>query len=63
MSGDPDYPCVLPVDQCPNKQGTVWVCHGSWVEECYVNWASTDPDDLEPYDEYVAAIEAKRAKP
>jgi len=62
--GDPDYPCAVPAERCLNKQvtSTAFVCHGSLVEECYVNWASTDPEDVEPYSDYVAECQEKRKR-
>lgn len=58
--GDPEYPCAVPVERCWNKQKNAWICHGSLIEECYVNWLSADPEDLEPYEDYVAVCHAKK---
>jgi hypothetical protein len=54
-----DPPCV--VDGCgwgdPAADGS-WTkptCgQGSWRYECRLNWASTDPEDREPYGVYLA---------
>lgn len=49
-----DYPCVVTPMFCPNKQDNRWICHGNTKRpECYVNWGSADPENLEPYEEYV----------
>lgn len=63
ITGDPDYPCVVPAEHCNNKQISIWNCHGSLRPECFINWASTDPEDVEPYEEYVAECLAKKASP
>lgn len=52
-----DFPCVLPESACVNKQDNTFVCHGSTAPQCYMNWASTDPEDLEPYEEYLAELQ------
>lgn len=51
-----EFPCVLSADRCVNKQDNYWVCHGSLDLRCYINWASTDPEDVEPYEQYVAEV-------
>lgn len=55
-----DYPCVVAKERCPNKWARYGpggpTCHGSWDQRCYVNWGSTDPEDVEPYEEYVAQV-------
>lgn len=54
-----DYPCVVDESFCLNKQVNMWSCHGSTGRlECYANWGSTDPEDVEPYEEYVAELKA-----
>ena len=60
-----EYPCVVPPERCPNKSTEKYhpSCHGQPAEQCYVNWASTDPEDVEPYEEYVAACRAKPVDP
>jgi hypothetical protein len=55
-----DYPCAVDYEFCANKQNPGGyggpVCHGSYRPECYVNWASTDPEDTEPYEDYLADL-------
>lgn len=49
-----EFPCVVEKMFCPNKQDNIWVCQGNTKRlECYINWGSADPEDLEPYEEYV----------
>lgn len=51
-----DFPCAIEADRCPNKQVNMFSCHGSMREECYVNWVSADPEDLEPYEVYLEEL-------
>lgn len=52
-----DFPCVIENEFCLNKQVSMWSCHGSTGRpECYVNWVSTDPEDLGTYEDYVAEV-------
>ena len=36
---------------------------GSWQPECAINWLSADPEDLEPYADYLQRIRAREARP
>jgi hypothetical protein len=54
-----DYPCVIDKERCANKQvlgGGMGCCHGALDPRCYVNWCSTDPEDIEPYEQYLAEL-------
>lgn len=61
-----DYPCVVDFPRCPNKVAYPDrfspACHGSLDQRCYVNWGSTDPEDVEPYEEYLAALEKREER-
>lgn len=44
-----------------NTVGKPMCGQGSWRPECRINWCSADPEDLEPYGEYLRALAANAA--
>lgn len=54
----PDFVCAVPAGKCPNRDMRA-TCHGTLDQRCAANWASTDPEDTEPYEEYLANLERR----